>query len=170
MLIDLNELFPFEEETKKYEIFFEGSSVNGNEVVESEAFTLTVIHHKNRQMEMSGCGEITLLIPCARCLDPVETKVPFEISRLADVEANKDEEGEDVFFFSKDHLDTDELILDELSLNIPMKVLCKEDCKGICLRCGANLNHGKCTCGDEETETRMGAALKKAFADAMNKQ
>ena len=53
------------------------------------------------------------------------------------------------------NLDVDQLVRDELLLNLPMKVLCDEDCKGICNRCGANLNHETCDCDRSSLDPRM---------------
>jgi len=52
-------------------------------------------------------------------------------------------------------LDVDQLVCDELILNLPMKVLCSEDCKGICNRCGTNLNHETCDCDVRSLDPRM---------------
>ncbi len=60
------------------------------------------------------------------------------------------------------HLNVDELINNELLLNWPMKILCKEDCKGICKVCGKNLNDGACGCDDFVPDPRM-AAIKDLF-------
>ena len=53
------------------------------------------------------------------------------------------------------NLDADQLVGNELTLNLPMKVLCKEDCKGICNRCGANLNLETCDCDTRSLDPRM---------------
>ena len=53
------------------------------------------------------------------------------------------------------NLNVDELVYDEILLNLPMKVLCKPNCKGICNRCGMNLNYGECGCDRESLDPRM---------------
>lgn len=73
-------------------------------------------------------------IICSRCLDKV---------RLDDKYVFKKSYEADSF---KDYLEIDEDIREEVLLNFPMKLLCKTDCKGICSRCGKNLNHEKCDC------------------------
>ena len=55
--------------------------------------------------------------------------------------------------------DADKIILDDdvrdyVLLGIPMKKLCKDDCKGLCIKCGKNLNEGDCGCNDEEIDAR----------------
>lgn len=171
MKISLTDLFPFTEETKKYLISFEGETLNGYPVLKSEPFRLTLTHHKNRVMEAKGDGELVIEMNCDRCLDPVPVTVAFSIDRKADASTSKDDEGEDVFFFEGDDLDADLLIEDEALTVLPMKVLCKEDCKGICHRCGLSLNNGKCKCQEETVQsTRMADAIMKAFAEAEKKK
>ena len=71
---------------------------------------------------------------CARCLDEVERKwsksFMFEFAIKS----------------QSDSIDIGDLVRQEAILNLPARVLCGEDCKGICMDCGANLNHEKCTC------------------------
>ena len=59
------------------------------------------------------------------------------------------------FYVSGYNLDVDRLVGNELTLNLPMKVLCREDCKGICNRCGTNLNYGTCDCDTRSLDPRM---------------
>ena len=58
-------------------------------------------------------------------------------------------------YLSGYNLDADMLVCNELSLYLPMKVLCKDNCKGICSRCGANLNYGTCGCDTRSLDPRM---------------
>ena len=52
-------------------------------------------------------------------------------------------------------LDLDELVYSEVVVSVPMKHLCKEDCKGICEKCGKNLNEGECGCPKREIDPRL---------------
>jgi len=58
-------------------------------------------------------------------------------------------------FFSGEEIDLSKLIRDQIILNVPYKALCHEECRGLCPRCGANLNEGDCGC--------EGKALGSAF-------
>ena len=60
-------------------------------------------------------------------------------------------------------LDGDRLVCDEILIQWPLKVLCKEDCKGICSKCGQNLNHGECDCEKGSLDPRM-AAISDIFS------
>ena len=52
-------------------------------------------------------------------------------------------------------LDVDEFVYSEVILDLPSKHLCREDCKGICFKCGKNLNDGECGCSTKEVDPRL---------------
>ena len=76
-----------------------------------------------------------------------------------------DEENEDewVFQLEGDSADLDDIVTTAFVLNMDSKLLCKPDCKGLCCRCGANLNDGPCGC-EPELDPRF-AALKQLLKD-----
>ena len=76
-----------------------------------------------------------------------------------------DEENEDewVFQLEGDSADLDDIVTTAFVLNMDSKLLCKPDCKGLCCRCGANLNDGPCGC-EPEPDPRF-AALKQLLKD-----
>ena len=63
-------------------------------------------------------------------------------------------------FYEGETVDCDPLIYEQIVLQIPMKALCREDCRGLCPRCGANLNLSSCSCPDRDVDERL-AVLKK---------
>ena len=64
-------------------------------------------------------------------------------------------------------LDVDKLISDEIVVALPTKVLCREDCRGLCSVCGQNLNHGTCDCDRHTGDPRM-AAIQDIFRNFNN--
>ena len=115
--------------------------------------------------------QASIKIPCDRCLEDVVIEVPVREEKVVDFNFLKTEENDDqdeFNFMDGCNLDVDMLAYGEISLAIPMKVLCKEDCKGICKRCGTNLNLGTCDCDATELDPRM-AAILDIFGSA-NKQ
>ena len=144
MLINLSELFTLEGKEKTYTPDIEMDTYhcpNGDyEVASKEKVVLRIMNLGDRKLEVEGKAKLTLKVPCDRCLDPVEVPLEFDIIRTLDLN-----ESEDV----------DQLVCDELILNLPMKVLCSEDCKGICNRCGTNLNHETCDCDTRSLDPRM---------------
>lgn len=91
---------------------------------------------------------------CARCGAPVAYQKELELS-LAVVRGAGEQDAEDAYQAEGDSLDLDEIIREQLILNLEMTVLCKEDCKGLCPRCGQNLNLGDCGCQRAEPDPRL---------------
>ena len=162
MLINLSEVFTLEGKEKTWEVpcemkYFEG--MDGKyPVVSSDAITVTVKNLGNRKLAVTGGAKVTLAIPCARCLEPVEYTCEVEFDEELDMKVSEEERVKNLdeqSYLTGYNLDADQMVGNELTLNLPMKVLCKEDCKGICNRCGANLNVETCDCDTRSLDPRM---------------
>lgn len=153
MLINLSELFTCEGKEIVYapEIEMEQYQAPDGvyEIVKKEPLELRIRNLGERSLLLEGRVRFTLSIPCGRCLDPVLTPFDIEINRSLDMKQTEEERVEDLDeqpYLCGFNLDVDQLVCNELLLSLPMKVLCGEDCKGICNRCGTNLNHEICDC------------------------
>ena len=107
-------------------------------------------------------GEIKTCIhgTCDRCAADFDADVVFPIDVvLVEELTNEDSEDEWVFPLEADCADLEEIVRTVFVLNMDSKLLCKPDCKGLCCRCGKNLNEGPCDCG-KELDPRF-AALKQ---------
>ena len=71
---------------------------------------------------------------CSRCLEPVEGQWNDQYD--LDYEVNP----------TIEYIDLEDDLRQEILLNLPLRLLCKEDCRGLCLKCGVNLNNEKCEC------------------------
>lgn len=126
-------------------------------------FTLHLENQENKQVLISGETDVTVAVPCDRCLEEVPVSLHLVIHRLFPLaEAEEGEEAADTGCLTGSSLDVDRLIYDEILVNWPMKVLCREDCKGICKKCGVNLNRKTCLCDRTEPDPRM-AAIQDIF-------
>ena len=107
-------------------------------------------------------GDITTTIhgTCDRCANDFDRDVSFPIDVVLVTEmANEENEDEWVFPLEGDSADLDDIVRTVFVLNLDSKLLCDEDCKGLCCRCGKNLNDGPCSC-QKELDPRF-AALKQ---------
>ena len=107
-------------------------------------------------------GEINTCIhgTCDRCAGSFDREISFPINVVLVTEmANEENEDEWVFPLEGDSADLDDIVRTVFVLNLDSKLLCKEDCKGLCHRCGKNLNDGPCNC-QKELDPRF-AALKQ---------
>jgi uncharacterized protein len=106
-------------------------------------------------------------VECDRCLKPVELPVnaDFELEYITGSEyessavAELTEAEMSVAVFDGEALDVDEIVKEQILLAVPTRMLCREDCKGICPQCGTNRNTGECNCETKEIDPRW-AALK----------
>ena len=104
-------------------------------------------------------GGITTCIhgTCDRCARDFDREVSFPIDVVLVTELeNEENEDEWVFPLEGDSADLDDIVRTVFVLNLDSKLLCKEDCKGICCRCGKNLNDGPCSC-QKELDPRFAA-------------
>lgn len=92
---------------------------------------------------MKADGEATVAIACCRCLAPVDVKLNFILDEKFNCTGSMKEETE---FLEGGILDFKPYIKRAIINSLPMKVVCNEDCKGLCHMCGKNLNEGGCSC------------------------
>ena len=107
-------------------------------------------------------GEINTCIhgTCDRCATAFDREINLPINVVLVTEmANEENEDEWVFPLEGDSADLDDIVRTVFVLNLDSKLLCKEDCEGLCHRCGKNLNDGPCNC-QKELDPRF-AALKQ---------
>jgi uncharacterized protein len=91
------------------------------------------------RVTLTGFFETVLQGPCERCLEPAE--VPFDL-RGTEVALHGESEGDDEEerYVRRHFLDADRWIRDLIGAALPSQILCREECRGLCPICGANLN------------------------------
>lgn len=117
------------------------------------------------QVELSGIIKTTAEVSCDRCLIKVVVNLENEIEVLympysmydsaRNLELNEDDLTLTVF--DGETIDVDELAREQFYLAMPTRVLCREDCKGLCPKCGVNKNENACTCEEKEIDPRWAA-------------
>ena len=117
---------------------------------------------KNTAGVLMMTGKVSTCIHgiCDRCAANFDREVSFPIEVVLVTEmSNEENEDEWVFPLEGDSADLDDIVRTVFVLNLDSKLLCREDCKGLCCRCGRNLNDGPCAC-QKELDPRF-AALKQ---------
>ena len=99
-------------------------------------------------LTLRGTLSASLRCVCDRCAAEFDREVsyPLEIPLASELQ---DEENPDYFLLDGDELDLEELLETVFILNMDTRFLCRDDCKGLCSRCGKNLNEGLCGCRTE---------------------
>ncbi|NWF99016.1 MAG: DUF177 domain-containing protein [Nitrospirae bacterium] len=150
------------------EIPIEGLNLDTSIVCESESIISPVNIHlridkADTEISIKGDFSARLRLQCSRCLNEFEKEdyihvdvVYHPLTEIVTVEKHEikiDELNTD--FYSGDELDISALIKEQIELNIPMKPLCDELCKGICPGCGADLNFQVCSCPKQKIDPRF---------------
>ena len=125
------------------------------------------IYKDKAQFRLAGRVTTTLRLPCSRCLEPFDWPVDAEFDLRYQPHSQNTGEGEreveeddlTTAFYVNDEIDLGQLMKEQFYLSLPMKPLCREDCKGLCPTCGTNWNRGSCECRTEWEDPRL-AALK----------
>jgi uncharacterized protein len=129
------------------------------------------------QIRISGTLHTRLELVCARCLEPVSEEVSREFDlyyRPPGEKPGKEEmqlkDGDtEVSFFEGDGLFLADVLAEQILLAIPMKIICRSDCRGLCPQCGANLNSESCRCEARGADPRL-APLARLKQDWFKKQ
>ena len=127
-------------------------------VIKSEPVHVRVEYVKGKELLIYADTKLETLIPCDRCLEDVRHEFVLNVTKHVDVglsDAELTEELDESNFIDGYHLDVDKLLYNEILSGWPTKVLCREDCRGLCRICGRNLNTGSCGCEDPGLDPRM---------------
>ncbi|MBQ2989355.1 MAG: DUF177 domain-containing protein [Clostridia bacterium] len=106
-------------------------------------------------MVLSADVRVSYSTLCARCIEPVSNVL--EISFEKDIASSEDvsSENDDYIIIEDKKLDLLPSVEEEIMLEMPSRTLCKEDCLGLCHKCGKNLNEGDCDCDKKEVDPRL---------------
>ncbi|MGM0501963.1 MAG: YceD family protein [Bacillota bacterium] len=124
---------------------FAKRDIQGREVsfVEDISFVGRAINAEDNYI-VTAQVKSEIKVPCSRCLEPFIMTLEFDFEAefsKAEVENNE--------------LDLEEALIDHITLAIPMKTVCEEDCQGLCPSCGINLNQEECNCMMHEVDPRL---------------
>ena len=110
-------------------------------------------------MRMTLTMSVEYTSECARCLKPVSGAFTLDLEKTVaprDLLGDLTEDKLDDYAIIEDgFLDMDEPLYEQLEMEFPARFLCREDCKGLCQRCGKNLNDGECECDHKEIDPRL---------------
>jgi uncharacterized protein len=123
------------------------------------------LHKDATKVRLVGKVETTLECACSRCLEPFEVPVAEKFDLLflpaSEYAPSEDHEVRDAdvgaTFYTDDRIDLGDVMREQFYLVLPMKGLCRVDCKGLCSECGVNRNRETCTCQTTWIDPRMEA-------------
>ncbi len=111
-------------------------------------------------MRLYATATLAYSSECDRCLEPVDGEYTLEFERtVADegtlTEEQIDDNVDEYVIVSNGKLDIDEQLTEAILLEFPRKILCSDDCPGLCPKCGKNLKYGDCSCPKREIDPRL---------------
>lgn len=126
-----------------------------------------------RTIRVRGRIEGRLENDCARCLEKITHEVRdrldlyfYPMAAIARSEEHAvSSDDADIGFYEEPGLPLADVVREQVSLWLPMRELCREDCKGLCPRCGANLNEGACGCKEDFADSRWDPLRKLKLDD-----
>lgn len=127
---------------------------------------------RGERVKLTGRLNAQVEFDCDRCLKPITVMVAQELDLLyLPLPSRPSEETElgagdlEVAFYQSQSIDLDEVVREQVELALPMSKLCVEDCLGLCLDCGADLNQGTCECAAKRSDPRW-SDLEKFKSDS----
>ena len=166
MILDVGPLLRGEVDSIKIDYMLQPQKLDGV-TFNGDAHVLGEITDNAGYMRLNLRAELSYSSECARCLAPVNGVFSLDFERTVVSEGTISDEQLDEHFdeyaiLDKTMLDIDEPLSEEMLLSFPAKLLCSEDCPGLCPKCGKPKREGKCECPEREMDPRW-AALKTFF-------
>lgn len=131
------------------------------EVVSKSPLSLCLSKRDGR-LVIEGDSHVSIKTSCDLCCKDVTLDFSIEIRRsipIIDGELSECDDEDSTLAFEGFELETDRMVFDEIIEHWPMKILCHEDCKGLCTVCGKDLNEGDCGCDTFVPDPRMAGFL-----------
>ena len=166
--LNLFDLFTSKGKTKEEELEYSLESFDlaytTYPVVKKSPIKLRLEAFETGKIRVNGSFEIVLSIPCDRCLEDVNEEIScdFDTVLLSEEIRSRSDDAEETSFLEGNEFDVYEFVNLHVLMNLPSKVLCREDCKGLCPVCGCNLNNSTCECDSFVPDPRM-AKIKDIF-------
>lgn len=158
MQIQLEQIFNITGSVKKINCSIEPEySLSDDFVLTSPIVFEGCVQNKTGIVSFSGKANFSATVTCSRCAEEFNKSFSVDVYHLL-AKSLLNEDNDEYIVVEDLILDVDTLVLEDVILSLPVKFLCSEDCKGICSKCGKNLNEGKCDC-KKDVDPRMAALL-----------
>ena len=161
MLVNLSDVLTSEGRQMSMEVPLEmtifKSGMGSFEIAEKSPVSFTFTNIEPEKAKVEGNVKLTFRTNCDRCLTEVPTILDLTFERIVTSPevAAEDEDADDLSFMEGYQLNVETFVYNEIIGNWPAKVLCKEDCKGLCPVCGQNRNVRDCGCDTFVPDPRM---------------
>lgn len=110
-----------------------------------------------KEVTVTGNVQLSIQTSCSRCVEPVRIELSPYVSLVLSPADKISDEDDDLEHetYRDDEIDLSNYLMEQIAISLPIKVVCNEDCKGLCTICGTNLNQETCTCESEKVNPRF---------------
>lgn len=160
MILQLKDLFDRAGERIPFEFDLDLSHVKhgADKPIKKPVHITGSVENSTGIVTLGYLAKFTLNTLCDRCLEPIEQNLSLSTKHIVVNELAG--EDNDSFVVCEDYkLDLDELVTADIVLELPIRILCRDDCKGLCPRCGTNLNESTCNCETKQVDPRLEVLL-----------
>lgn len=161
MILDASRLLKRKVEVLPFNVSYEADFIEREDFelkLKSPILVSGEAYYDGEIVRMKGNIKTLIEAQCSRCLKNID--YPLEIN--FEEEFSKAEHEDAYPIMDNDDIDLKNMVIDNLILSIPLRLLCSENCKGLCPKCGKNLNTGSCNCEKDDVDPRL-AVLKDLF-------
>lgn len=151
MFFDLKPLFTAEKESIPVDYQMDSPGIAGISAIHVHG----LVDSKAGVVTAKLTAEVDYAAPCDRCMMKVQSHLSVPIEQVLVAELSNKEDSDEFLQVADMRLDADELVYTNVVLALPTKYLCREDCKGLCSKCGINLNRETCSCSTGGTDPRF---------------
>ncbi len=147
MILQLKQLFDIDGEVKNLDFSINPEDLSYLSVLKSFSSPIAIkgkVENRAGVVTLTYISKFSMNLSCDRCLKGFNREYEYKFEHILIQGANTDN---DEYIVCKDNtLDLNELAISDLLLQLPTKILCRDDCRGLCYVCGQDLNEGECNC------------------------
>ena len=159
MQIQLEQIFNLEGSKKEFDICFEPEdSLTDDISLDTPGIAVSgKIENNTGIVSLSASVKFSATVVCSRCAEEFKKDFSFDFEHLL-AKSLENDENDDYIIVENSLLDLSTLICEDIIFSLPLRFLCDEECKGLCSKCGKNLNEGPCDC-KKDVDPRLAALL-----------
>ncbi len=157
MIIDIKELFdaPGTEIPLSAEIDLSNEDIWGQKIFCSPVHISGVFKNRSGIVTLNYRATAVIEYNCDRCGKKTSKEEEYEFEHWLARELESGDENDDYILVPTGTIDMDELVMTDVTLEVPFQLLCREDCKGLCPMCGSDLNVKTCDCNKKQVDPRL---------------
>lgn len=156
MILDLREIFASDGASRElgFDLDMRDVEIAGGHPFASPITVTARVENKAGMVSLLLSADFLLATVCDRCCEPIQRELSYRFSHKL-IEQLQEDVNDEYIETPEFQLDLAELVRTDILLELPSKFICREDCQGLCQKCGHNLNLGDCDCDKRVIDPRL---------------